>query len=67
MMMMVKIRMMQSQEILPNNTCESLLPLIRRLDCRIRMVSFTLGTRKQKIKEKNIIVGDKEYAGTPGL
>ena len=33
-----------------NNTCESLLPspaLIRHLDCGIRMVSFTLGTRKQ--------------------
>ena len=33
------------------NTCESLLPylvLIRRLDCGIRMVGFTLGTRKQK-------------------
>ena len=31
--------------------CESLLPylvLIRRLDWGIRMVSFTLGTRKQK-------------------
>ena len=31
--------------------CESLLPflaLIRHLDCGIRMVSFTLGTRKQK-------------------
>ena len=31
------------------------------------MASFTLGTRKQKIKENNIIAGDKEYAGTPGL
>ena len=36
--------------VLPNNTCESLLPrpeLIRLLDCGIRMVSFTLGARKQ--------------------
>ena len=31
------------------------------------MVSFTCETRKQKKKENNIIVGDKEYAGTPGL
>ena len=34
-----------------NNTCESLLPslaLIRHLDCGMWMVSFTLGTRKQK-------------------
>ena len=34
-----------------SNTCESLLPylvLIRRLDCGIRMVSFTFGTRKRK-------------------
>ena len=55
---------------MPNNTCESFLPrlaLIRRLDCGIGMVSFTLGTTKQKIKENNIIVGDKEYADTPGL
>ena len=40
-----------SLEILPNNTCESLHPsraLIRHLDCGIRMVSFTLGTSKQK-------------------
>ena len=36
---------------MPNNTCESLLPslaLRRNLDCGIRMVSFTLGTGKQK-------------------
>ena len=36
---------------IPSNTCESLLPylvLMRRLDCGTRMVSFTLGTRKQK-------------------
>ena len=31
------------------------------------MVSFTFETRKQKIKENNIIVGNKEYTGTPGL
>ena len=57
-------------EILPNNTCESLLPrpaLIRHLDCGIRMVSFALRARKQKVKENNIIVGEKEYSGTPGL
>ena len=38
-------------EILPINTCKSLLPspaLIRHLDCRILMISFALGTRKQK-------------------
>ena len=37
--------------ILPSNTCESLLPspaLIRHLDCGIRLVGFTLRTRKQK-------------------
>ena len=33
---------------------------------RMRKVNFTLGAGKQK-KEKNIIVGDKEYVGTPGL
>ena len=30
------------------------------------MVSFPLGKRN-KIKESNIIVGDREYVGTPGL
>ena len=28
---------------------------------------FYIGNKKAKIKENNIIVGDKEYAGTPGL
>ena len=28
---------------------------------------FYIGNREAKIKENNIIVGDKEYAGTPGL
>ena len=31
------------------------------------MVSFILVNKEAKIKENNIIVGDKEYAGTPGL
>ena len=61
---------LQSQEILPKNTYESLssiLVLIRPLDFWIRMVSFILRTRKQKVNENNIIFGDKEYGGTPGL
>ena len=69
MVMIVKTKGLHSYEILPNNTCQSLLPclaLIRPLDCGIRMVSFTLGTSK-KIKKNNIIGGDKEYVGTPGL
>ena len=28
---------------------------------------FYIGNKKAKIKKNNIIVGDKEYAGTPGL
>ena len=28
---------------------------------------FYIGNKKEKIKENNIIVGDKEYIGTPGL
>ena len=28
---------------------------------------FDIGNKKAKIKEKNIIIGEKEYAGTPGL
>ena len=70
MMMMVKKRRMYSLEILPRNTCESLHPclvLIRRLDCGIRNGKFYIGNKEAKIKENNIIVGDKEYAGIPGL
>ena len=28
---------------------------------------FYIGNKETKIKENNIIVGDKEYVGTPGL
>ena len=28
---------------------------------------FYIGNKEAKIKENNIIVGNKEYAGTPGL
>ena len=28
---------------------------------------FYIGNKEEKIKENNIIVGNKEYAGTPGL
>ena len=28
---------------------------------------FYIGNKEAKIKENNIIVGEKEYAGTPGL
>ena len=28
---------------------------------------FDIGNKGAKLKEDNIIVGDKEYAGTPGL
>ena len=28
---------------------------------------FYIGSKEAKIKENNIIVGEKEYAGTPGL
>ena len=28
---------------------------------------FYIGNKKAKIKENNIIVGENEYAGTPGL
>ena len=29
--------------------------------------TFYIGSKEAKIKENNIIVGEKEYAGTPGL
>ena len=28
---------------------------------------FYIGNKKAKMKENNVIVGDKEYVGTPGL
>ena len=28
---------------------------------------FYIGNKEAKIKENNIIIGEKEYAGTPGL
>ena len=41
----------EGKAVIAENTCESLLlrpALIRHLDCGIRMVSLTLGARKQK-------------------
>ena len=35
---------------------------LRDKDCK-----FYIGSKEAKIKENNIIVGEKEYAGTPGL
>ena len=29
--------------------------------------TFYIGNKKAKIKENNIFIGEKEYAGTPGL
>ena len=40
---------------------------IRCLDCGIKDGRFYIGNKEAKIKENNIIVGDKEYTGTPGL
>ena len=34
---------------------------------RDKVGKFYIGNKEAKIKENNIIVGDKEYAGTPGL
>ena len=70
MMMMAKERRMYSYEILPSNTCESLLPylvLIRRFGLRDKVCKFYIGNKEAKIKANNIIVGNKEYTGTPGL
>ena len=41
--------------------------MIRPLDFGISMASFTLATRIAITKDTNIIVGDKEHVGTPGL
>ena len=34
---------------------------------RDKNVQFYIGNKDVKLKENNIIVGNKEYAGTPGL
>ena len=70
MVTIVKKKRTCSYEMLPNNTCESLLPLlaqIKHLDCGIRDDKIFIGKNKAKIMENNIIVGDMEYADTPGL
>ena len=80
MMMMVKKRRMYSWEILPRNNFESLLPCLKQIR-QFATVSgadktfglwdkdgkFYIENKKAKIKENNIIVGNKEYAGTSGL
>ena len=43
-----------------NNTCEICFRVWRR-------EYFDIGNKEAKIKENNIIVGNKEYAGTPGI
>ena len=61
---------MYSQDICWSNICESLLPLSEAdntFGLRDKDGTFYIGKKEAKIKENNIIVGNKEYAGTPGL
>ena len=62
MMMIVKKRRMYSQEILPSNAGADKTFGLRDKDGR-----FQIGNKDAKIKDNNIIVGDKTYTGTPGL
>ena len=39
----------------------------KKFELRDNDDKFYIGNREAKIKENNIIVGDKEYVGTPGL
>ena len=39
----------------------------KTLELRDKDDKFYIGNKEAKIKENNIIVGDREYAGTPGL
>ena len=39
----------------------------KTFELRDKDSKFYIGSKEEKIKENNIIVGDKEYAGTPGL
>ena len=55
---------------MPSNTCESLLPCLEQIKTfglRDKNGKFYIGNKEIKIKENNIIVGNKEYTGTPGL
>ena len=51
------------------NTFKSLLPSPAGTDktfgLRDKYVKFYIENKEAKIKENNIIVGEKEYAGTP--
>ena len=56
--------------MLPSKTCESLLfasGTDKTFGLRDKDGKFYIGNKEAKIKENNIIVGDKEHAGTPGL
>ena len=47
--------------------CTSKSGTDRTFGLRDKDDKFYIGNKKAKIKEKNIIIGAKEYAGTPGL
>ena len=54
---------------MPSNTCEfaSKSGTDKIFGLRDKDGKFYIWNKRAKIKENNIIVGDKEYAGTPGL
>ena len=53
---------------MPNNTCESSVSgADKTFGLRDKNGKFYIGNKEAKIKENNIIVGDSEYVGTPGL
>ena len=52
---------------MPSNTWESLPGADKTFGLRDKDGKSYIGNKEAKIKENNIIVWDKEYAGTPGL
>ena len=55
---------------MPSNTCESIATVSgadKTFGLRDKDYRFYSGNKKAKIKNNNIIVGDKTYTGTPRL
>ena len=55
-----------------SNTCESFFFATvsgadKTFELRDKDGKFYIGNKEAKLKENNILVGNKEYAGTPGL
>ena len=70
MMMMVKKRRMYSYKIFAEQYLRMFATVSgadKTFGLRDEDGKFYIGNKEAQIKENNIIVGNKEYTGTPGL